>query len=211
MTLDFLDRAFLSRWDAVPAAPAAATAMPMPASADPRLPATAFEAACPAPEEPAEHDDRIDRLLDSAGLQWGQVADEIEAARRRGRRVIAFTSSDPGAGCTTLVAGLVRLLRGRGRDVVGRATTTDPTDGPSHDKRIVLVDAGIWFPPGRIHRQRLLLASTGCDAAIFVRKAGRPAPSSWGVALEAIGVEPLGEVISCVPGDAAVTAEGGLR
>jgi hypothetical protein len=69
-------------------------------------------------------------------------------------------------------------------------------DIPTHDRRIVVVDAGVWFPPGRIQRRRLLLASVGCDAAILLRREDRPAQPGWSVALAAIGVEPLGEVIS---------------
>ena len=66
-------------------------------------------------------------------------------------------------------------------------------------KRILLVDGGVWFPPGRIHRQRLLVASSGCDAAILVVRSGHAPPAAWSTSLEAIGVEPLGEVISFVP------------
>jgi hypothetical protein len=48
----------------------------------------------------------------------------------------------------------------------------------------------------------------GCDAAILVRREDRPAQPGWSVALAAIGVEPLGEVISfaapaATPGGAA--------
>jgi hypothetical protein len=95
------------------------------------------------------------------------------------------------------VAGLVRILRGRGRDVVeigpeGIGGAIEPT----HDKRIVLVDAGIWFPPGPIRRQRLAVASLGCEAAILVRRADRqPAPAREAV-LESLGIEVLGEVVS---------------
>jgi len=123
------------------------------------------------------------------------VADEVEQARRRGRRVIAITACDRGAGCTTLVAGLVRVLQTRGHDA-RRGTVDTCPDAPTHDRRIVVVDAGVWFPPGRIQRRRLLLDSVGCDAAILVRREDRPAPPGWSVALAAIGVEPLGEVIS---------------
>lgn len=211
MTLDFLDRAFLARWDAAEPAPTAAAvsiAAPEPPVVPPR-PVVTHREITPAAQMPPDAGDRIDRLLETAGQQFAAVADEVEAARRRGRRVIAVTSSEPGAGCSTLVEGLVRLLRGRGRDAMRLAAPDEATDGPSHDKRIVLVDVGIWFPPGRINRQRLLVASTGCDAAIFVRKAGRPAPAAWGVALEAIGVEPLGEVVAFAPGDEAAMATGG--
>ncbi|MFM7137904.1 MAG: hypothetical protein ACKO1M_12685, partial [Planctomycetota bacterium] len=64
------------------------------------------------------------------------------------------------------------------------------------DKRIVLVDAGIWFPPGPIRRQRLLMASLGCDAAILTRRADREPAPAWAAALAAVGVTVLGEVIT---------------
>jgi hypothetical protein len=188
MTLDLLDHAFLDHWNAPPAA-AAAAALPTVASAEPPD-GKASQAG------PAAQDDFITRLLDSARSEWCNLADEIERARGRGRRAIAITACEPGVGCTTLVEAVVRLLRERGRDAVRLERSDASTSGPTHDRRIVLVDAGVWFPPGRIHRQRLVIASTGCDAAILVRRPERTAPAAWGAALEAIGVEPLGEVIS---------------
>jgi len=189
MTLDALDRAFLDHWTAGTAAPpvsmgAAPPVLPTPPSiSDPPAP----------PDQPTN--DVLERLLATAWGDWCAVADEIEQARRRGRRVIAVTACDRGAGCTTLAAGLVRGLASRGHDA--RCATIDTCiDAPTHDRRIVIVDAGVWFPPGRIQRRRLILASVGCDAAILVRREDRPAPPGWSVALAAIGVEPLGEVIS---------------
>lgn len=201
MTTDVLDQAFLARWNAL------ACSLALPAACEPPAvePPVSFASAPPV----AAADDSVDRLLATAPEEWQGLADEIEAARRRGRRVVAITASERAAGCSALVAGLVRILCRRGRDALGLPASGLPVDGPGHDKRIVLVDAGIWFPPGRISRQRLLVVTAGCDAAILVRKAGRPAPAAWGPALEAIGVEPLGEVISCVPGEPA-TASGDL-
>ena len=91
------------------------------------------------------------------------------------------------------------MLRGRGRDAVACPTIAIASAGAPHDKRIVIVDGGVWFPPGRIHRQRLLVASCGCDAAILVVRSGHRPPAAWSTCLEAIGVEPLGEVVSFVP------------
>lgn len=219
MTSDGVDQAFLARWNALaccPAAPAAClltSVEPSPLPALPPAPAAVPTAEPAAPDlvpavPVAAADDPVDRLLATAADEWAGLADEIEAARRRGRRIVAITSSERAAGCSALVEGLVRILRRRGRDAVGLPASALPVDGPGHDKRIVLVDAGVWFPPGRISRQRLLVTTAGCDAAILVRKAGRPAPAAWGPALQAIGVEPLGEVISCAPGEPAPTASG---
>jgi hypothetical protein len=148
----------------------------------------------------------VDRLLESAPSEWCAVADEVEAARGRGRRVIAIVSCDRDAGAATLVDGLVRVLRQRGRDVIAGTRHEPPTVGPTHDRRIVIVDGGIWFPPGRIHRQRVAVASAGCDAAILVRRADREPRAAWSAVLEALGVEPLGEVVSLPPPSFAAEA-----
>jgi hypothetical protein len=203
MTLDLLDHAFLERWNAFPATTTPQTTAPQ----------TTASRTATVPPLPT---DFIGRLLDTAWQEWSTLADEIESARSRGRRAIAVVACERGAGCSTLIAALLRILRDRGRDAVSRdhaglAENRSATEsGPTHDKRIVLVDAGVWFPPGRIHRQRLMLASTGCDAAILVRKGSREAPASWGVALEAIGVEPLGEVISFATPVETTTGTGGM-
>lgn len=189
MTLDALDQAFIDRWSTMQAeaAPPAAVAMMPPT---PPCPPVADAKAV------AETPDVVGRLLQAAWDDWCAVADEVEGARRRGRRVIAVAACERSAGCTTLVAGLERILVTRGREVTVAASTNAVAEGPTHGRTIVLVDAGVWFPPGRINRGRLMIATAGCDAAILVRRDDRPAPAAWSVALEAIGVEPLGEVIS---------------
>lgn len=201
MTPDLLDHAFLDRWDGLPTA--AATAAVPSAAAQPSG-GEASQAGPPAPT------DFIACLLESARTEWSNLADEIERARGRGRRAIAITACEPGVGCTTLVEAVVRILRGRGRDAIRLEGSDTATSGPTHDRRIVLVDAGVWFPPGRIHRQRLVVASTGCDAAILVRRPERQAPAAWGAALEAIGVEPLGEVISFATSAGTTAGRGDL-
>jgi hypothetical protein len=214
MMLDTLDRAFLDHWSVTrAAAPILPTAAVTTSAAPPPQVAVVSTAAEPAmpPTAPPPIDDSADvvaRLLQAAWLEWCVVADEIEAARRRGRRVIAVTSCERGAGCTTLVAGLVRVLTSRGLDATSGTADEAPHGGPTHDRRILLVDAGVWFPPGRIQRRRLLLASVGCDAAILVRREARAAPPGWSVALEAIGVEPLGEVISFAARPAVAAGTG---
>jgi hypothetical protein len=235
MTLDAFDQAFVDRWRSRTAAdvhaPSAAvdvTAEPAAAdmrsgSSDVAVPVDSEDlaphpcpvpgaAAVPAPIASTEAATAIElstvarRLLASAAAQWHGLADEVEAARLAGHRVIAITGGEPGEGRTTLVACLATVLVDRGRDV----TICDATDlatcgdgvvggGQLHDKRIVLVDAGIWFPPGPIRRGRLVVASLGCDAAILVRRADRDSAPAWATALAAVGVEPLGEVVTFAP------------
>jgi hypothetical protein len=117
------------------------------------------------------------------------------------------------------VACLARVLRDRGRDVVALGSMTalatddgSPADGGrSHDKRIVLVDAGIWFPAGPIRRHRLLVASLGCDAAILVRRADRDPAPAQATALAAVGVTTLGEVVTFAAAAARAGGEAGDR
>jgi hypothetical protein len=197
MTLDFLDAAFVDRWQA--ATPHVGVAEPVttePVEAE----TVTDEIAAPTA------DDFVGRLLVAAPAAWATLADEAVAARSRGRRTIAIVACERSAGCSTLAAGIVRVLQQRGRDAVVCAAAAVPLAGPTHDKRIVIVDGGVWFPPGRIHRQRLLLTSSGCDAAILVVRSGGRAPPGWSACLEAIGVEPLGEVVSFVPPTVEVPA-----
>jgi hypothetical protein len=204
MTSDTLDAAFLRRWQALPPRPPQQidTTIAAPPCAAPAPPTAAAAPAAPAPpthgrepDSPGDESPLVERLLAEAAAQWQAIADRVEAARGRGRRVIAVAGCERGEGRTTIVAALARVLRSRGRDVVvdepGAAAA-----GPTHDKRIVLVDAGVWFPPGPIRRARLLVASYGCEAAIVVRRADRPATAAIEAALEAIGIESLGEVVT---------------
>jgi hypothetical protein len=237
MTLDALDRAFVARWEQRLAAAPTGTGTPdavapgsNPAVADP-LTSQHTEAAVPA--EPMVDPDitcdgrtmldadagLVQRLLDAGRDQWASLADEVEAARLAGHRVIAVAGGERGEGRTTLVACLASVLRDRGRDVIALrsviTTTTrdgEPADGGRlHDKRIVLVDAGIWFPPGPIRRQRLLLASLGCDAAILVRRADREPAAARATALAATGVTVLGEVVTFAPSAPAESAARGAE
>lgn len=202
MTLDFLDAAFVTRWQAslspaMPVPPALA-ADPAGISAPPAA-QTAPLVATVGTFAPTAADDFVGRLLAAARTEWEALADEVIAARDRGRRVIAIVACERAAGCSTLAVGLVRVLRGRGRDAVDCSAVAIASAGAPHDKRIVIVDGGVWFPPGRINRQRLLVSSCGCDAAILVVRSGHRPPAAWSTSLEAIGVEPLGEVVSFVP------------
>jgi len=226
MTLDAIDRAFVARWQARGhAAPPSRPPAVAPAAASPPTTAPHPDRE-PDPGEPSPprlqgvgdadlgDADLVARLLVAGGRQWAALADEIEAARLAGHRVIGIAGGARAEGRTTLVACLARTLRGRGRDVVvlttGMAAAGPrgvPADGGRlHDKRIVLVDAGIWFPPGPFRRPRLLMASLGCDAAILVRRADREPAPAWAAALAAVGVTVLGEVLTFAgtpTGDAA--------
>jgi hypothetical protein len=196
MTLDQLDHAFLDRWRALPAMPATSVRSKADASLAGPLTSPASTHAVMSHALTEVADDPVDRLLESARSEWHSLADVVEAARGRGRRVIAIVSCDRGAGASTLVAGLVRLLRRRGRDVVEGVRHEPSFGGATNDRRIVIIDGGVWFPPGRIHRQRVAVASAGCDAAILVRPAEREPPAAWSSVLEALSVEPLGEVVA---------------
>jgi len=203
MTLDAIDRAFVARWQA---RRPAGSPPPSPDN-ERRLNESSYAA------RDLGDLDLVARLLAAEAHQWSVLAAELETARLAGRRVIGVTGGERSEGRTTLVACLTRTLRDRGRDVAVLAADTPRVGwqdaaggGRPHDNRIVLVDAGIWFPPGPIRRQRLLIASLGCDAAILVRRADREPAPAWAAALAAVGVAVLGEVVTfAVPttGDAA--------
>lgn len=227
MSLDVLDAAFVHRLAAGPRRiPAAASPPPRSAARPPVVPAAAAPVAAPgsaapvvgatAPERPAAGQPMVERLLALAPDEWTALADHVEAARQRGRRVIAVAGSRAAEGRTTLVRCLAATLQARGREVrcaepheiaVAGGGVAGP--GPTHDKRIVLVDAGIWFPPGPIRRSLLQVASLGCEAAILVRRAGAAGGLARQAALEALGVEVLGEVLTFSrPLSAADTSAG---
>jgi Mrp family chromosome partitioning ATPase len=143
----------------------------------------------------------VDRLLRAAWSEWNGLAAHVEAARLRGRRVCAVAGGEPREGRTTLVECLAAVLRERGRDVscatpqeLAAAAASD--SGHSHDKRIVLVDAGIWFPTGPIRRHWLARSVVGSEAAILVRRADRPSAAARHTVLESLGIEVLGEVLT---------------
>ena len=153
------------------------------------------------PAAPVDGGSLVDRLLHAAWPEWNGLAAHVEAARLRGRRVFAVAGGEPREGRTTLVACLAAVLRERGRDVSCTtpqelATATAPDEGQPHDKRIVLVDAGIWFPPGPIRRQWLARCVLGSEAAILVRRADRRPAAARHTVLESLGIEVLGEVLT---------------
>lgn len=232
MSLDAVDAAFLRRLDArtLPAVlpPAETGAWPAPPAQAPGpdpiddVPVEPAPGAPPVAARPPGGSDDVQepivaRLLAQTPEQWDALAGHVEAARQRGRRVIAVAGARTGEGRTTLLHCLAARLRSRGRDVAC-AVPHDLTvvacgaDGrrPTHDKRIVLVDAGIWFPPGPIRRALLQVSSLGCDAAILVRRSGTTGGFARQAALEALGIEVLGEVLTFTsPVDAEDVHGGG--
>ena len=163
----------------------------------------ATEPPVPADTTQTREESIVERLLARAPGQWAALAGHVESARQRGRRTIAIAGSRPGEGRSTLVECLAATLRTRGRDVAcaspaDLACVADGAEGrgPTHDKRIILVDAGIWFPPGPIRRSTLQFATLGCDAAILVRHADVAGGFARQAALEALGIEVLGEVLT---------------
>ena len=207
-SLDAIDVAFLARWKAT--APPAA---PAPEEAPPRLqqrtpPLDELPALPPAPDAPSI----VDRLLAAAWPEWNGLAAHVESARLRGRRVFAIAGGEPREGRSTLVECLAATLRVRGGDVLcttptGVTLVTAPDASPAHDTRIVLVDAGIWFPAGPIRRQWLTACTLGCDAAILVRRADRKPAVARRAALEAFGIDVLGEVLTFTDIDSSSTSE----
>ena len=193
-TLDAVDRAFLWHADQARRQPprpavAAAVAAPVPAAATHPQPIT---------------DDGmgtlVDRLLRVVPHAWSHLAKRVEDAHRDGAEVIAITGARRGEGRTTLVGCLARALMARGRrvechDRVPLELASTGRDGGT----IVLVDAGVWFPGGPLRRAWLERQSLGCHAVILVRSADQPACPARGVALEAVGLKVLGEVLTMTP------------
>lgn len=189
MTIDFVDRAFLQRM-VQPAHPVSVRPAVVPAG-DPSV-----VVVC---EEPAAADPVVLRLVADYRDRWERLAERVEAACASGDRVIAITGRARGDGCSTTVNGLAHVLRLRGRDVTCHDPEMSPTAAmldaePGDDP--VLVDAGVWFPGGPLHRGRLARRAFGCHAAVLVRRANRPPCPACERALTAIGVRVLGEVVT---------------
>lgn len=149
------------------------------------------------PPDPGPGAPLVDRLLHAAPAAWEAVARRIEEAHREGATVIAVAGARRGEGRTTLVECLRRTLTARGGRV--EVVARPPCEGPRDGGPIVLVDAGVWFPGGPLRRASLERASLGCHAAILVRRADQPECAARGTAIEAVGLQLLGEVLTMVP------------
>jgi hypothetical protein len=149
-------------------------------------------------------DTLVDRLLRAVPQAWANLAQRVEDAHRDGAEVIAVTGARRGEGRTTMIECLARTLAARGRHVECRASVPLELSMPSASTGdrggcIVLVDAGVWFPGGPFRKAWLVRQSIGCQAAILVRRADQPECAARGVALEAVGLKVLGEVLTMVP------------
>ena len=209
-TLDAVDRAFLwhadraRRHPSLPpqvlsngaAAAVSEAIVPRPAAAA-LVPAAAIH---PQPITDDGMGTLVDRLLRVVPHAWSHLAKRVEDAHRDGAEVIAITGARRGEGRTTLVGGLARALMARGHRV--ECHDRVPLELASAGREggtIVLVDAGVWFPGGPLRRAWLERQSLGCHAVILVRSADQPACPARGVALEAVGLKVLGEVLTMTP------------
>jgi len=189
MTIDFVDRAFLQRM-MQPAHPPSARQAVVPAGDPPPVGCL---------EKPDAADPVVRRLVARYRDRWERLAERVENACAAGDRVIAITGRARGDGCSTTVNGLAHVLRLRGRDVTCRnpeLSTTGATIPAQTGAGLVLVDAGVWFPGGPLHRGRLARRAFGCHAAVLVRRANRPPCPACAGALTAIGIRVLGEVVT---------------
>lgn len=198
MTIDFIDRAFLHRF----AEPIVATGT---AAVAPLVNSVRNDGALPPslPEDPV-----LALLLATCPQQWARLAERLEAAFETGNRVVAVAGRSRGDGCSTIVHGLMHALQTRGVSVTCRMRDTAFASAAYHADECgrVLVDAGVWFPPGPLHRGRLARAVMGCHAALLVRRAGRQPCPAHEHALEAIGVNVLGEVVTFADSEASETS-----
>lgn len=182
MIADIVDRAFLHRLSGrTCAAPGIARA------AVPVVPALREPAIWP--DDPV-----VTRLLAEHAAGWSRLAEQVEMAWSAGERVVAVAGRSPREGRSTIVRGLVHVLRGRGLAVTCREAASGVLAGEEDDDALVIFDAGVWFPPGPVHRGRLAQAALGCHAAVLVRRAQRPPCPAHEAALVTLGIHLLGEV-----------------
>lgn len=189
MTIDFIDRAFLHRLTKPIVAMSTAAVVAPPDSVSGEA-----ESLPSLPEDPI-----LARLLATCPEQWAHLAERVEAAFEAGNRVVAVAARSRGDGCSMTVRGLARVLQARGVRVTCRVRVTGSTSDFRHTDASgehVLVDAGVWFPPGPLHRGRLARAVIGCHAAVLVRRAERQPCTAHEAALMALGIRVLGEVVT---------------
>lgn len=199
MMLDLIDRAFVERH----------TASPQRTLAPPSMPVIAAAIAPPVSGgSPEAADPVVATLLDVAAAEWRRLASRVEAAVADGARVVALAGRERGEGRTTVARGLVGLLRANGCPAEYRAGTLLPEAGIDDGSMqgCLVVDAGVWFPPGPVHRGRLARMALGCHAAILVRRSARPPCPAHEQALVALGIHPLGEVVTFA-GEVSIVAD----
>ena len=209
-TLDAVDRAFLWHADRARRQPlrpsqvlSITAAVAVSEAIAPRPAAAALVPAAAIHPQPITDDGMgtlVDRLLRVVPHAWSHLAKRVEDAHRDGAEVIAVTGARRGEGRTTLVGCLARTLMARGRRVEchDRVPMAMASAGPGGGT-IVLVDVGVWFPGGPLRRAWLERQSLGCHAVILVRSADQPACPARAVALEAVGLKVLGEVLTMTP------------
>lgn len=139
-------------------------------------------------------------LLERAPDQWTALALTVEKAVAEGLRIVAVAGGTRGEGRTTLVEGLAATLTARGWQVMraSRPVSSRSTmpDGHGSERTVMLVDAGVWFPPGPIRLDRVAAMSAGCDAVILVRRASQAPAPARAAAIEQAGCRLLGEVVT---------------
>ena len=150
-------------------------------------------------------------LLERCPEQWAAVVAAVEEARKAGARVIAVAGHQQGEGRTTLVRGLSLLLAERGwqvtcfasaaswwQELIGpgasRQHRLSPTTAADDD--LVLVDAGIWFPPGPLRPRQLQLKMFGFDGAVLMRHSDLSPSPSREEAIANAGLHAIGEIVS---------------
>ena len=200
--MDLLDRAFVHHTQKDAERPRAH-----------RLPAAHETASVVAPVEPAS-ESAPESPRDPQEAIWDGVAATVEQAVWQGRTVIAVTAAERGVGASTIAVGLARALDRRGhRMAVLHGSPRQPGYyddlcelAATHDA--VLVDPGPWFGSGRLRREQLARVSHGCHAAIVVRRECGEAMPGVEAAMEAVGIDCLGEVLTFA--EAAAMCAGDL-
>lgn len=205
--LDMLDAVFLRRLEPSPSGGVPREcAEPTPIT--PEMPANDVAVVASVSTNAPSDDTAVDQplvawLLKKAPDQWAALAATVERAVTEGLRVIAVAGGARAEGRTTLVEGLAATLIARGWHVelvAGPLSEVgDERIGTDSGRAVVLVDAGVWFPPGPIRRDRIAAMSVGCDAVILVRRATQTPSPARAAAIEQTGCRLLGEVETFVP------------
>jgi len=210
MTLDRLDLAFLDRFAgdvaAVDDSPCDQSvgletvvqpdALPRVQSSDVVAQTHVFKPAAATLAGSAEEQRTLEQLLIHASSEWRQLADCIEQAHAGGSRVVAVAGRRRGEGRTTLVHGIARTLEDRGWRVACVQQPPVEASGSDAVADVILVDAGVWFPPGPVRRNRIANMACGCDAVLLVRRAAQPPCVVHEGVIKSLGLKVLGEALT---------------